>query len=160
MNDPQRPIREHLHWLLGGGDAHLPLDRAVANFPAELRGRTPARTPYSPWQLLEHLRICQWDILQFSVNADHVSPDFPAGYWPAEAAPAPAAWDQTIELIQSDLRAMQELVADPAADLLQPIPWGDGQTIFREALLIADHNAYHLGQLIVVRRLLGAWSDS
>jgi hypothetical protein len=110
--------------------------------------------------LLEHMRIAQWDILEFSRNPRYVSPAWPEGYWPKTAAPpTPTAWNVTVRAFRRDLRAMQRLVAHPATDLYARIPHGDGQTILREALLVADHNAYHLGQLIVVRRLLGAWSD-
>lgn len=115
---------------------------------------------HTPWQLLEHLRICQWDILEFSRNAEHVSPDFPDGYWPDdEAPPTDSAWDESIAAFQADLQAMRDLVTDPQTDLYSPIPHGDGQTILREALLVADHNAYHLGQLVVVRKCLGAWPE-
>ena len=108
--------------------------------------------------LLEHLRLAQWDILEFSRNGKHVSPEWPAGYWPkTEAPPDAAAWDESIAQFQKDLKAMQDLVADEKTDLFARIPWGDGQTILREALLVADHNAYHLGQLVDVRRFLGAW---
>jgi hypothetical protein len=110
--------------------------------------------------VLEHLRIAQRDILEFSRNPKHVSPDFPAGYWPAgDAPPDDAAWDRSVAAFRADLKAMQDLVADPKTDLFARIPHGQGQTILREALLVADHNAYHLGQLIVVRRALGAWPE-
>jgi hypothetical protein len=148
-----------LLWLLRGGDAHLDFDSAVEDLPVGLRGAKPAGVPHTPWRLLEHLRIAQWDILEFSRNPRHVSPSFPDGYWPAgDAPPDDAAWDNTVLAFQTDLEAMCTLVADPATDLFAPIPHGDGQTILREALLVADHNAYHLGQLIAVRRALGGWS--
>jgi uncharacterized damage-inducible protein DinB len=153
-----KALREHLLYLLRGGGAHLDFEAAITNLPADLRGRKPAGVPHTPWRLLEHMRLAQRDILEFSRNAAHVSPKFPEGYWPAGDAPSDdAAWDRSVEAFRNDLRAMQELVADPATDLFAPIPHGDGQTILREALLVADHNAYHLGQLVVVRRLLGAW---
>jgi len=108
--------------------------------------------------LLEHLRLAQWDILEFSRNARHVSPEWPKGYWPeTEAPPSDAAWNKSIQQFRRDLKAMQLLVADPKTDLFAGIPWGDGQTILREALLVADHNAYHTAQLVDLRRLLGAW---
>jgi hypothetical protein len=111
--------------------------------------------------LLEHMRIAQWDILEFSRNPKHVSPQWPAGHWPrTEAPPSAAAWDKSIAAFRKDLKAMESLVANPKTDLFARIPWGDGQTILREALLVADHNAYHLGQLVDVRRLLGAWPES
>jgi hypothetical protein len=128
--------------------------------PHDLRGRTVSPVPYSPWQLLEHMRIAQWDILEFSRDSKHVSPDWPDGYWPdGEAPPDDGAWEKAVEAFRTDLAAMCDLVADPATDLFARIPHGEGQSILREALLVADHNAYHLGQLIVVRRLLGCWSD-
>jgi hypothetical protein len=154
-------LREHTLYLLKGGGAHLGFDAAIADLPVELRGRRPTGIPHTPWRLLEHMRIAQWDILEFSRNSRHVSPKFPEGYWPSgDAPPSDAAWDQSIAAFRSDLQAMQDLVANPDIDLMARIPHGDGQTILREALLVADHNAYHLGQLVVVRRALGAWSDT
>lgn len=154
-------IRKHLLWLLRGGHAHVHFERAVAGLPVKLRGKKPAGLPYSPWQLVEHLRIAQWDILEFSRNPKHVSPAWPEGYWPKQDVPPNAsAWRNSIAAFRRDMRAMQRLVANPATELLARIPHGDGQTILREALLVADHNAYHIGQLIVVRRLLGVWTDT
>jgi hypothetical protein len=158
--DQALALREHLLYLLRGGGAHLDFDKAVAGLPPDLRGVRPAGLPHSPWRLLEHLRIAQWDILQFWLNPRHVSPQFPEGYWPqGDSPPDSAAWDRSIEAFRADLRDMQGLVADPATDLFAPLPHGQGQTLLREALLVADHNAYHLGQLVVVRRLLGAWPE-
>jgi uncharacterized damage-inducible protein DinB len=158
MND--QVLREHLLYLLRGGGAHLSFDDAIANLPKELRGAKPQGVPHTPWRLLEHMRICQWDILEFSRNPDHVSPEFPDGYWPNDDAPPTTdAWDNSIQAFRADLQAMQDLVADPDTDLFAAIPHGDGQTILRESLLVADHNAYHLGQLLVVRRCLGGWKD-
>ena len=157
----QAGLREHLRELLGGGHAHPDFERAIADLPAQLRGAKPPGLPHTPWRLVEHLRIAQWDILRFSVDPAHVSPAFPEGYWPeGDAPPDPGAWDRSVAAFRADLRAMMDLVADPRTDLFAPIPHGQGQTILREALLVADHNAYHLGQLVVVRRLLGAWDDS
>ncbi|HEY2148002.1 MAG TPA: DinB family protein [Pirellulales bacterium] len=151
-------LREQLVELMRGGNAHLDFAAAVADLPVELRAEKPAGVPHSPWRLVEHMRIAQWDILEFSRNARHVSPKFPEGYWPPnDAPPNAAAWERTVTAFQSDLQAMCDLVTDPATDLFARIAHGDGQTILREALLVADHNAYHLGQLIVVRRALGAW---
>src|SRR5438132_8889 len=151
-------LREHLLYLLGGGGAHLDFDAAVANLPAELGGARAADVPHTPWRLVEHMRIAQWDILEFSRNSKYVSLAFPEGYWPeGDAPPDAAAWDKSLAGFRTDLQAMQELVANPATDLFARIPHGDGQTILREALLIADHNAYHLGQLVMLRRVLGAW---
>src|SRR5205085_2395748 len=158
--DRDKALREHLLYLLRGGGAHLDFEAAVADLPPKLRGDKPAGVPHSPWRLLEHLRIAQWDILEFTRNPRHVSPPWPDGYWPAgDAPPDEAAWDRSVTAFRTDLQAMLDLVADPATDLVTPVPHGKGQTALREALLVADHNAYHLGQLIVVRRLLGAWSD-
>ena len=151
-------VREHVLYLLRGGGAHLNFETAIRNLPAALRGKKPRGASHTPWQILEHLRIAQWDILEFSINPRHVSPAFPAGYWPQTAAPpSAAAWTRSVRAFGADLESMQKLVEDPATDLYAPIPHGDGQTILREALLIADHNAYHLGELVLVRRLLGAW---
>jgi uncharacterized damage-inducible protein DinB len=154
----QDALREHLLDLLGGGGAHLDFEKAFADLPAEMRGSKPAGIPYSPWQLLEHMRIAQWDILEFSRNASHASPPWPDGYWPStDAPPDEAAWQRSLAAFRSDLEAMKALVADPSIDLVATIPHGSGQTVLREALLVADHNAYHLGQVVVVRRALGAW---
>jgi uncharacterized damage-inducible protein DinB len=156
--DSDRILREHLLYLLKGGGAHLDFDAAIADLPTELRGARPPNVPHTPWRLLEHLRIAQWDILEFSRNPRHVSPKFPEGYWPEkDAPPTETAWDQSVVAFRADLQEMQNLVANPATDLMAAIPHGEGQTILREALLVADHNAYHLGQLVVVRRALGAW---
>jgi len=153
-------LREHLLYLLGGGGAHLDFDQAVADLPPELRGARPPNIPHTPWRLVEHMRIAQWDILEFSRNPRHVSPDWPEGYWPQGDAPADEqAWKQSLSRFRADLDEMKRLVADPHADLMARIPHGSGQTILREALLVADHNAYHLGQLVTVRRALGAWSE-
>jgi len=155
-----RSLRQHVLELLRGGNAHLNFEEALAGLPPTLRGERPDELPYSPWRLLEHMRIAQWDILEFSRNPKHVSPEFPAGYWPErDAPPDDKAWQKSIRQFRSDLKAMQDLVEDPAIDLLAPIPHGDGQTILREALLLADHNSYHLGQLVTVRRLLGTWES-
>ena len=151
-------LRQHLLYLLGGGGAHLDFDAAIADLPAAKRGVRPSGLPHSPWELLEHLRIAQWDILEFSRNPKHKSPVWPAGYWPSNPAPPDdAAWDKSVDAFRSDLAAMKHLVEDPKADLFARIMHGDGQTSLREALVLADHNAYHLGQMILVRRLLGAW---
>jgi len=154
-------LREHVLYLLRGGGAHLGFEETIAGLPADLRGVKPASLPYSAWGLLEHLRIAQWDIVEFSVNPKHVSPAWPDGYWPeGDAPPSEAAWKKSIQQFRRDLKRMEALVADPRTDLYAAVPHGphgEGQTILREALLVADHNAYHLGQLVLVRRLLGAW---
>jgi hypothetical protein len=157
---PTDPLRAHILDLLGGGHAHLSFDQAVSRLPAALRGERPPGLPHTPWRLLEHLRIAQWDILRFCIDPDHVSPAFPQGYWPdGDAPPDGAAWDRSTAAFRGDLKAMMELVDDAATDLFAPIVGGHGQTVLREALLVADHNAYHLGQLVTVRRLLGAWHE-
>jgi len=151
-------LRKHLVDLLEGGAAHVDFEAAVANLPIDLRGARPASLPHSPWRLLEHMRIAQRDILEFSRDPHHASPKWPEGYWPrGDAPPDAAAWDGSVEAFRADLQAMKELVTNPGTDLFTPIPHGQGQTILRETLLVADHNAYHLGQLIIIRRLLGAW---
>ena len=156
-----KALRDHLLYLLSDGGAHAKFDDVIAAFPANLRGRKPAGLPHSPWMLFEHMRIAQWDILEFSRNSKHVSPEWPVGHWPrTEAPPSASAWNESIATFRKDLKAMQSLVANPKTDLFARIPWGDGQTILREALLVADHNAYHLGQLVDVRRLLGAWTEA
>lgn len=156
-NGTDRALRDHLVALLDGGHAHATFDAAIKGLPASLRARTPKGLPYSPWQILEHMRIAQSDILEFSRDADYRSPKWPEGYWPEQAKPSESAWRRSVAQFRTDLKAMQALVADPATDLYARIPWGDGQTILREALLVADHNAYHLGELVVLRRALGAW---
>ena len=156
--DQGASLRQHLLELLKGGSAHARFEDAIAGIPPKLKGVRPAGFPHSPWMLLEHMRIAQWDILEFSRNRKHVSPDWPKGYWPrSEAPPNTAAWNASIKEFRRDLKAMQDLVANRKTDLFSRIPWGDGQTILREALLLADHNAYHVAQLVDVRRLLGAW---
>ena len=158
--DQDRSLRQHLVDLLKGGNAHAKFEDVVAGLPGKLRGEKPPGFPHSPWMLLEHLRLAQWDILEFSRNPKHASPPWPEGYWPPTAAPSgPAAWDTSIKRFRKDLKSMQDLVANRKTDLHSRIPWGEGQTILREALLIADHNAYHLAQLVDVRRLLGAWPE-
>jgi hypothetical protein len=155
-----KALRAHLLYLLREGGAHLSFEQAIGGLPPKLRSVRPDGAEHSPWEILEHLRIAQWDILEFSRNPRHVSPQFPAGYWPKSAAPpSPAAWNKSVKAFRADLRAMQKLVQNPKTDLFARIPHGDGQTILREALLVADHNAYHLGELVLVRRLLGAWGE-
>jgi hypothetical protein len=160
--DPHsKQLREHVLYLLDGGGAHARFNDAVKNMPEKLRGMKPDGLPHSAWMLLEHLHIAQWDILEFSRNSKHESPKWPEGYWPeTQTPPNAAAWNKSIQQFRKDLKAMQDLVANPKTDLYARIAWGDGQTILRQALLVADHNAYHVAQLIDARRLLGAWKDS
>jgi hypothetical protein len=158
MNDP---VREQVIKLLQGGQAHLALDDAVKDFPLKLRGMKPAGAEHTAWELLEHMRIAQSDILEFSRSAKHVSPAWPEGYWPkTEKPPSDAAWKKSIAAIKKDGAEMQKLVENPKTDLYTKIPHGTGQNVLREALLIADHNAYHIGQLVLLRRLLGAWGTA
>lgn len=159
-NDQDRSLRRHLIELLKGGSAHARFEEVIAGIPAKLRGQKPTDLPHSAWMLLEHMRIAQWDILEFSQKRKHVSPDWPRGFWPrTEAPPSASAWNASIKKFRRDLKSIQDLVAHPKTDLYARIPWGDGQTVLREALLVADHNAYHLAQLVDVRRLLGAWPE-
>lgn len=154
MNRDQA-LREHLLYLLRGGGAHIHFETVMADFPTELINRKAEGVPYTPWQVLEHMRIAQWDILEFSRNAEHVSPAWPEGYWPADdSTPDVEDWHMSVEAFRADLKAMENLVGDPSTDLFAPIAHGDGQTILREALLVADHNAYHLGVLVTLKRLL------
>jgi uncharacterized damage-inducible protein DinB len=153
-------LRDEVLHLLRGGNAHIGFEQAVANMPEALRGKRPRGTPYTPWQQLEHMRIAQWDILEYIRNPHHKSPEWPEGYWPGEAAPARTAWAKSVKAFQADRQALVDFAADPATDLLARIPADpDGPTILHELVLVADHNAYHLGQLIVLRRLLGAWRE-
>jgi hypothetical protein len=153
-----KSLREHLVNLLKAEGAHADFDAAIEGVPVDLRGKRPDGGDHSLWELLEHMRIAQWDILEFSRNAAHLSPDFPNGYWPKKPEPPhDYSWDETVKAFRADIKAMADLVSDEGTDLFKPIPHGDGQTVLREALLVADHNAYHLGQLILVRCLLGCW---
>jgi hypothetical protein len=153
-------LRQHVLDLLRGRNAHADFDAVVADFPSRLRGVKPPGAPYTAWQLLEHMRTAQWDILEFSRDAKHKSPPWPEGYWPkTEAPPNAASWNNSLRSFRADLKAMAKLVADKKTDLFAKIPHGSGQTILREALLIADHNSYHLGQMVLLRRLLGTWKS-
>ena len=158
MPNPDKSLRDHLIELLNGGHAHATFDAIVANIPANLRGKRPANYPHSLWMLLEHLRLAQSDILEFSRNPKYRAPKWPDDYWPKTAAPpTPAAWNASIKKFRADLKAMQALVKNPKTDLFAKIPWGDGHTILREVLLLADHNSHHLAQIIDLRRLLSNW---
>jgi hypothetical protein len=154
-------LRKHLVELLKGGSAHVGFSDALQDFPHDKRGAFAPGLPHTGWQLLEHTRIAQWDILEFSRSAKHVSPEFPEGYWPKTPLPGDeAAWTKSLKAFQRDLQSMIALVSNPRADLHAAFPWGDGQTLLREALLLADHNAYHLGQLVDLRRALKIWPQS
>lgn len=149
-------LRDQLTRFLDWDSAHLRFEDAVHDFPPELRGVRPPGAPHSAWELLEHLRITLWDIVEFSRDAKHASPPWPAGYWPAAAAPQDdAAWDESIAAYRASLGTLAGMTTDGTSDLYARIPHGDGQTLLREILLAADHNAYHVGQLVLVRRILG-----
>jgi uncharacterized damage-inducible protein DinB len=153
-------LREAVRTLLRGGRAHVPFEKVVANLPEDLRGKKPRGAPYTPWQQLEHMRIVQWDILEYIRNPQHVSPAWPQGYWPREAAPARQAWAKSVKAFLADRQALQALAADRSTDLLARVPHDPkGPTNLHELLLVADHNAYHLGQMVLLRRLLGAWRE-
>ena len=158
--DDDKRLREHLLYLLKGGGAHAGFDAAIEGLAVAKRGERPEGAAHSPWEILEHMRMAQWDILEFSRDPKHVSPEWPSGYWPkTQAPPNRTAWNKSVKAFRADLEAMCRLVSRKSTDLYAPIPHGEGQTILREALLIADHNAYHLGEMVLVRRLLGAWKE-
>jgi hypothetical protein len=153
-----KSLRKHLVYLLTEGGAHATFEDAVKDVPAEARGKKPEGAPHSLWELLEHLRIAQWDILEFCKNAKHKSPKFPRGYWPKTPAPPNAkAWDKSIKDFLADRAAMCELIEKKSSDLFEEIPHGEGQTMLREVLLAADHNSYTVGEIVLTRRLLGVW---
>ena len=152
-------LRAQLAGALAWHDANAGFDKALEGLAPELRGRRPEGLPYSAWRLLEHLRLTQRDILDFCRDPKYTEPHWPDDYWPKTDAPAaPSAWDESVAGFRRDREALQKLVADPAVDLFGKIPHGSGQTYLREVILVIDHNAHHVGQLIVVRRLLGAWA--
>jgi len=157
MNQDQ-DLRRQLVELLRGGNAHIPFDEAVGDFPARLRGSTASGAPHSAWQLLEHMRIAQRDILEFSRNENggYRELKFPQDYWPGSAAPPDSgSWDRSVHQFREDEKAFEALIEDSARELRRPFPWGEGQTLLREALVLADHNSYHLGQLVFLRKALG-----
>lgn len=156
--NPDQSLRHHILAQLKGGHAHVTFEAAIKGLPVALRGKRPKGGAHSPWEILEHIRIAQWDILEFSRDAHHFPPAWPEGYWPQTPAPPnAAAWAKSVRAVKADLETMCALVAGPSNDPHALIPHGTGQTLLREALLIADHNAYHIGELVTVRRLLGAW---
>ena len=155
QNQSDDSVRKHVLYLLRGGGAHVSFDDFVNSFPADLCNRQIEGLPYTAWQVLEHTRIAQWDILEFSRDPNHVSPEFPKGYWPKpDELGTPVLWEKTVDEFRRDLKQMEALVEDASTDLYAKIPHGDGQTILREALLIADHNAYHLGVLSTMARIV------
>lgn len=151
--DSQKELREHLLELLEGKSAHIALEKVLAEFPVEKINTRLENAPHTAWELLEHLRIAQTDIVEFSYNPKHVSPAFPDGYW-NKTKGTPEDWQKSCAEVLRDLEAMRGLVRNEKIDLLAKIEHGDGQTVFREALLVADHNAYHLGQIAFLMRLL------
>jgi len=156
---PDAVLRDHVVQLLTARQAHATFDDAIADLPAGLRCVRPQAVPYSVWEQVEHLRRAQRDILDFCVDPDYTQPAWPDDYWPDTAAPPrPEVWDASVAAVRDDLRALCDLVENPETDLSAEIPWGDGQTYLREALLVADHNAYHVGQIVTIRRQLGAWN--
>lgn len=153
-----KALRKHLVNLLKGKGAHVPVEAALADLAPELRGRRPEGAERSPWEILEHMRIALWDILEFTRDPEHVSPEFPSGYWPAQAAPATAAaWEASGKALLGILAELRKMAEDEANDLFAPLPQGEGQTMLREILVAADHTSYHTGQLVLTRKLLGAW---
>jgi hypothetical protein len=151
-------LRDHLLFLLKGGGAHVGFDDAIQGLAVPLRGKRPKGAGHSPWEILEHMRLAQWDILEFSRDPNHKSPIWPEGYWPQTRHPVNTrAWAKSVQSFRADREAMCKLVTDESTHLFARVPWGSGQTVLREALLVADHNAYHLGEMVLVRRLLGAW---
>lgn len=149
------PLRQQLIHMLTKAEAHVDIGSALRDFPRELRASKPGGSPHTPWQLLEHLRIAQSDIVQFTLNPKHRSPKFPDGYWPkTDMPPDDRAWDKSVARILEDLDEMVSLVGDPKIDLMKKIPHGTGQTFVREALLLADHNSYHVGQIVMLRRIM------
>jgi hypothetical protein len=157
----EKVLRDYLGRALSWHEAHVDWKKAVRGIPVKDLGKRPKGVEYSPWELLEHMRLATWDILEFSRDPKHVSPEWPAGYWPKNPEPPnAAAWSKSVKALENHLEEMRALVNDPKIDLLAPIRAGSAQTILRETLLVADHNAYHLGQLVLVRRLLGCWPET
>lgn len=151
-------LREHAVNMLKGDGAHLEFEAVIKDMPAALRGKKPKGAAHTPWQVLEHLRISQADILGYLRDAAHQSPEFPAGYWPSiEAPPSDKAWSKSAEAFRADLQALVEMAQ--SADLLAPLHGAEGQTILRKLLMLADHNSYHLGELVALRRTLDAWTE-
>lgn len=151
-------LRNQLKDLLEEGNAHVNFDKATRGLSPQLRGQRPPGMEHSAWELVEHMRIAQWDILEFVRNPKHASPDFPTGYWPRDPAPpGPEDWEKSLQKFRADRAAFLKMIEDPSINLLAPMPHANGQPILQKVLLTADHNAYHLGQLVLLRKLLGAW---
>ena len=159
--DSNKVLRQQLLALLRGGNAHMGVEQAVADFPPDSINTRPPSVPYTPWHLLEHIRIAQWDILEFVRNPHHVSPEWPEGYWPQPEEQADETkWQATIAAIQADLRAIQQMAEDPNIDLSAPLSHAKDYTVLRELLLVADHNAYHIGEFAILRQVMGTWPQS
>lgn len=159
MDERDEVLREQVAALLEGGQAHLPAEAVLAGAAARRQGARPAPGMHSPWELLEHLRLAQEDILRYTFDAAWRSPAWPAGYWPAEPAPAAGAWEKSRRAFLDDLEEAKRRLRDPGLDLLARLPHGEGRTYLRQFLLIGDHNGYHLGQLVLTRKLLGDWPE-
>lgn len=152
-------LRQHVLYLLKGDGAHADFEATVKDLPAKLRGEKPDGAEHSPWEVLEHLRIAQWDVLKAIEDAKHVSPGFPAGYWPTAAEPKNAKdWDASVQAFQKDFDALVKLVSSDKTDLLAPLHNSDDQTVMRKIMMVADHTSYHLGEMVLLRRLMGTWS--
>jgi hypothetical protein len=159
MPTEDRALRDHLLELLRGGSAHVDIATVVENFPHEFAGSKPANVPYSPWQLLEHIRFTVNDLLLFSTDPKYAAPNWPDDYWPAkQAAPESGEWENSVKALKADLAAFEGMIQDSKSNLYAKIPWGDGQTPLREVLLASDHTSYHLGELVLMRRQFGAWN--
>ena len=156
----EQELRKQLLGLLTGKNAHMTFEQAVADFPPDAMNQRPPNVEYTPWQLLEHIRIAQWDILDFIRNPDYVSPDWPSGYWPDRLHQASQEdWQQTVSQLQSDLEALKEIVRNPETDLLADLPHAPGYTVLREILVVSDHNAYHLGEFAALRQVMDTWPE-
>lgn len=157
MPSDDKALRDHLLELLQGGSAHVDLATVVDDFPAEFAATKPRNVPYTPWQLLEHMRMAVNDLLLFSTDPKYVAPKWPDDYWPAQEAPQPGQWDESVKALKADLAVFEGMVRDSKANLYAKIPWGDGQTLLREVLIACQHTSYHLGEMVLIRRELGAW---
>jgi DinB superfamily len=157
MSADDKTLRENLLEMLHGGSAHVDLATVVDDFPEKLRGTKPAKTPYSAWQILEHIRFTVNDLLVFSTDPKYVAPNWPDDYWPAKTAPKPGEWEASLKGLKADLAAFENIVRDPKSNLYARIPWGEGQTLLREIFLVCAHTSYHLGEILLIRRQLGAW---
>lgn len=159
--DLDKVAREQLLNLLRGGNAHMSFDQAIARFPMDKINLRPPNVPYTPWHLLEHIRIAQRDILEFIRSPEHISPSWPQGYWPEGGAEADeTGWNETIRSFRRDLQALQDIVLDPDVNLYAPIPHAKNYTIFREILVVSDHSAYHIGEFAILRQVMGTWPEN